>query len=137
MPATLSRWAIEISGPRSVAGSAVGPIRTVRKRSATPSTNSVVARAVHDRPGGGGAVLAGVDQAAGHGSVDGRGQVGVIEDHERGLAAELEMDPLGVRGRGLEHGPADPGRAGEGHHVDIWMPQQDRAAVRARYRSAR
>ena len=33
-------WAVEISGPRSVSGAAVGPSFTWAKSSATPSTNS-------------------------------------------------------------------------------------------------
>ncbi len=40
MPATLAWWAGELSGPRSVASSPVGPMRTAAIRSATPVTKA-------------------------------------------------------------------------------------------------
>ena len=66
---------IEISGPRSVAGRPVGPSRTPAIQVGDAGDERGVERAVHDRPGGRGAVLAGVDQAAGHRAVD-RGRPG-------------------------------------------------------------
>ena len=89
----------ETSGPRSVAGSRGSPSRTPAIRSATPATKSSYERALHDGAGRGRAVLTGVDQRAGDGAVDGGLQVGVVEDHERRLAAELEVHPLRRRRR--------------------------------------
>jgi hypothetical protein len=67
MPATWSRCLREIREPRSVAGSSTG---------------------------GGGAVLAGVDQRPGNGTAGGGLEVGVVEDDEGCLPAELEVHPL-------------------------------------------
>ena len=54
-------------------------------------------------PGRGGAVLAAVDERAGRRAARGRLDVGVGEDDERCLAAELEVDPLQVaRGERLD-----------------------------------
>ena len=53
-----------------------------------------------DDPGGRGAVLAGVEEAADLDALDDGGQVGVVEDDHGRLAAQLEVDPLErVRGR--------------------------------------
>ena len=46
----------------------------------------------------------------------GRLDVGVLEHHDGGLAAELEVDPLDVRGRGRGHRDAGADRAGDRHH---------------------
>jgi hypothetical protein len=54
----------------------------------------VVEGALHVGAGGGGAVLAGVDQRPGDGAAGGGLEVGVVEDDEGGLAAQLEVHPL-------------------------------------------
>ena len=79
---------------------------------------------MHDGAGRGRAVLTGVDQRAGDGTVDRGLEVGVVQHDERRLAAELEMHPL-RRGRsGFHHPPADAAGAGEGHHVDVGVRDQ-------------
>ena len=92
----------------------------------------VVERARDDRPGRGGAVLAGVDQRAGDRALDRGLEVGVVEHHERRLAAELEVGAVTVHGRGGHHLAADRRRPGERHHVDVGMPDQRGADVAAR-----
>ena len=67
---------------------------------------------------GGGAVLAGVVVAEGAQALDHGVEVGVVEDDDRGLAAELEMGALDAGGGGLEHLPAGADVAGERDHVD-------------------
>ena len=64
--------------------------------------------------GGRGAVLAGVEVAGDGDALDGGLDVGVVEDHDRCLAAELEVDALDVgRGAGRDLG-AGADRAGDG-----------------------
>ena len=102
------------AGRRARSTIAGDPVAVRRRRSAaevggrvvgSPSTTAdmsvgdagdegVVERALHVGAGGRGAVLPGVDQRAGDRAV-GRGvEVGVVEDDEGRLAAELEVDPL-------------------------------------------
>src|SRR5215217_6952877 len=67
-------------------------------------------------PGGGGAVLARVE-VAGAGDHLGRGgHVGVVEHDHRGLAAQLQVDPLEVVGGGPGDLLAGPDAAGDRHH---------------------
>ena len=51
-------------------------------------------------------------------------QVGVVEHHERRLAAQLELGAVAVHGRGGHHLAADRRRPGEGHHVDVRVAGQ-------------
>ena len=53
-----------------------------------------------EHPGGGRAVLAGVEVAGDGDPLGGRLDVGVVEDDDRCLSAELEVDPLDTGGRG-------------------------------------
>ena len=55
-------------------------------------------RAVHQEPVGGGARLAHVAHLGDHRAVDGGVDVGVLEDQERRVAAELHADPLQLVG---------------------------------------
>ena len=64
-------------------------------------------------------VWPGVEEALAHPVGDGGGQVGVGQDDVGRLAAELEGHPLDRAGGHLGHPLAGPGRAGEGHHVDV------------------
>ena len=57
--------------------------------------------------------LALVHEGAEGGGRDGRVEVGIVEDDERRLAAELQKHRLQVAGRCLGDDPADPRRAGE------------------------
>jgi hypothetical protein len=51
-------------------------------------------------------------------------EVGVVEHDVRGLAAQLEEEPLEERRALLHHAPAGGGRAGEGDHVDAGVDDQ-------------
>ena len=62
----------------------------------------------------GGAVLAGVEVAGDGDALDGGLDVGVVEDDDRGLAAELEVHALDVVRRALGHLHAGADRAGDG-----------------------
>ena len=64
--------------------------------SASAATKSSWTPRAGEHPGGGGAVLAGVEVAGHRDALGGRGEVGVVEDDDRRLAAELEVHPLEV-----------------------------------------
>ena len=66
-----------------------------------------------EHAGRGGAVLAGVEVAADGDALDGGLDVGVVEDDDRRLAAELEVDALEVARRALGHLHAGADRAGD------------------------
>ena len=76
-------------------------------------------RAVHQEPVGGRARLAHVAHLRDHRAVDGRVDVGVLEDDERRVAAELHAQPLQLVGRLAHQDLADAGRAGE---ADLAQP---------------
>ena len=69
-----------------------------------------------EHAGGGRAVLAGVEVARDRDALDRRLDVGVVEDHDRGLAAELEVDALEVGRRAGGDLGAGADRAGDGDH---------------------
>jgi ParB family chromosome partitioning protein len=75
-----------------------------------------------DHPAGGGAVLAGVAVSGGPHARRHRVDVGVVEHHDRRLAAEFEVQPFERRCRGRRDGPAGAHRSGDRHHVDARMP---------------
>ena len=97
-----------------------------------PGDEVVVEVRGHDGAGGGGAVLAGVDQCTGHRSVHGGVEVGVVEHHERRLAAEFELGAVTLCGRGGHDPAAHRGGAGEGDDIDARVPGQRLADIRAR-----
>ncbi len=75
--------------------------------------------------------LAGVQETGVDRALDGGRQVGIVQDHRGGLAAQFQRDPLdGLRGQ-LGHALAGAGRAGERHHVDLAMAGQHLADHRA------
>ena len=124
-PATRSCWRRDTSGPWSVALVHRVAEHDRAHQVGDPGDEGVVERALDVGPGGGGAVLAGVDQRAGDRALHRGLQVGVVEDHERRLAAELEVHPLRPDGtRAPSPGGPTAGGAGEGHHVDVGMADQ-------------
>ena len=70
-------------------------------------------RGVHQEPVRGGAGLAHVAHLGEHRAVDRSVDVGVVEDQERRVAAELHADPLQLVGGLLDQLLPDPGGAGE------------------------
>ncbi len=76
----------------------------------------VVDRLVDQHASGRGAVLAGVEVARLRDALDGLGDVGVLEDDDRRLAAQLQVDALEVLRRRLGDRHAGPHRAGDGGH---------------------
>ena len=78
----------------------------------------VVDAGTGDDAAGGGAVLAGVPVAADLDRLGDDLQVGVVEHHDGGLAAELEVHPLERLRRGAGDRLAGPDRPGERDHLD-------------------
>ncbi|CAM5743836.1 hypothetical protein SHIRM173S_02582 [Streptomyces hirsutus] len=76
----------------------------------------VVDRLVDEDTRGGRTVLAGVEEARDGDVLHGLGDVGVLEDDDRRLAAQLQVDALEVLGRGLGDLHAGPHRTGDGRH---------------------
>ena len=60
---------------------------------------------------------------------DGAGDVGVVEDDRRRLAAEFEADPLELLAADPGDTAADRRRTGEGHLVDARVPHQGLTGV--------
>ena len=136
MPATLV--AVRHRDQRAEVGGRVvrvGPTHDLAISSATPATNSSYSERVHDGAGGGGAVLPGVDQRSGDRTVDGGVQVGVVEDHERRLAAQLEVHALDrvAAAAAITLRPTAVEPVND-TIVDVGMADQRRAGVRARCR---
>ena len=71
-----------------------------------------------------GARLARVEVAAVDGAFHCRGQIGVVQDHRRALASELERDALHALGGELGDALAGARGAGEGNHVDLRVLHQ-------------
>ena len=90
----------------------------------------VVAAAVHDGPGRGGADLAAVEGPHAADAGDGLVDVGVVDHHAGALAAELEQQALHRAGAGLVDLDADRGGAGEAHHVDVVVVDERGADAR-------
>ena len=89
----------------------------------------VVDRAGGQHARGRGAVLAGVVVAGAGDRLEHGVEVDVVEDDDRRLAAELEVDPLERLGRVLGDPLAGLDRAGERDHVDVLVLDQRRAGV--------
>ena len=84
---------------------------------------------------GGRAGLAHVAQLGHHRLVDGELEVGVVEDQERGVAAELHRDAQHATHRARREHAADLGRAGEGQLAQARVVEQrvgDGARARGR-----
>ncbi len=91
----------------------------------------VVELARDDRARRGGAVLPGVDQRARDRALDRGVQIGVVEHHERRLAAQFQLRAVAVHRRRGHHLAADRRRPGERHHVDVGVAGQRGADVAA------
>src|SRR5213593_2990897 len=87
-------------------------------------------RSGHDA-GGSGAVLSGVRVPGELQHLDQLGDVGVVEDHDRGLAAELQVDPLDRVGGFLRHELAGGRVAGDRDERNVRMAAQGGAHDRA------
>ena len=81
-------------------------------------------RLVHVEAVGRRAGLADVAHLGQHRAVDGGVEVGVVEDEERGVAAELHRDAQDLLGRLFDQLAADLGRAGEGQLARARVAQQ-------------
>ena len=103
------------------------PVRSAPTRADETLGELLEARLVHQDALGGDAGLAGVEVAAGDAALHRAREVGVGLDDDRGVAAQLERHPLGVRA--LADGPAGTGRAGEGDHPDARVVEQRRGVV--------
>ncbi len=74
-----------------------------------------------EHTGGGRAVLAGVEVAGYRYGLGRRFEVCVVEDDDRGLAAELQVRALEVFGRGLGHLHSGPDGARDGEQLRRWV----------------
>ena len=84
----------------------------------------------HD-PAGGGAVLAAVPVARPAQVLGDELEVGIVEDDDRGLAAELEVEPLDLLGGDLRDPLAGVGVAGDRDHPDLRVGDEHLADRRA------
>ena len=119
----------EALDPLALARRVERPERGVgRARVAEHEALGLVGETVHDvvedlragqHPGGRRAVLAGVVVAGAGDRLERRRHVDVVEHDHRGLAAELEVDPLERVGRGAGDPLAGVDRPGERDHVDV------------------
>ena len=105
-----------LSGPYSTSSSSGWPVFVSAAALASAATNSSWMDSCDEHAGGGRAVLAGVEVARDGDVLDGLGDVGVLEDDDRRLAAQLQVDALDVLGRGLGDLHAGPYGAGDGGH---------------------
>ena len=83
----------------------------------------------HQHAGGGRAVLAGIEEPGAGDALGCLLDVRVVEDDDRRLAAELEVDPLEVGGRGSCHLHAGAHRARDRHHLRSGVLDQRAAGV--------
>ncbi len=70
---------------------------------------------------GGGAVLSGIVEAEGLDAFDDGGDIGIVENHDGGLAAQFQMGALDGGHRGLNRPLAGRDAAGDRHHCDSGM----------------
>ena len=122
--ATRSRWRFEISGPISFFGVVLLVVADGRDGRRQVGDELVVDLLAGVDAAGGGAVLAGIVVAEGAQAVDHGIHIGVVEDDDRGLAAEFEMRALDRLGRGLQHLLAGGDVAGDRDHVDLGVVDQ-------------
>ncbi len=86
---------------------------------------------LHEQARAGAADVTLVEEDAVDDALDSLVERGVVEDDVRGLAAELEGDPLVGAGHGLGDRASHLGRAGERHLVDVRVGDQRAAGVAA------
>ena len=94
-----------------------------------PWTTSSIDVALDVQARAGVAALALVEEDAVGGAGDRDVHVGVLVEHLRALAAQLERDLLEIARRRLHDQPADLGRAGEGDLVDAVVGRERRTGV--------
>ncbi len=110
---TFASASSSISGPTFEAASVPGPTRSAAIAAREALDERVVDRVLHVDPVRADARLARVAELADHRAGDRGVQVGVVEDEERRVAAELERDLLDLSGALRHQQLADLGRAGE------------------------
>ena len=91
----------------------------------------VIDSVLHEDAVGADTGLAGIAVFRGHGAGDGRVDIGIVEDDQRRVAAELEAHLLQCVGALAHQDAADLGRAGEGHLADAVVIAQRLANGRA------
>ena len=106
------------------AGSVGIAVRRVGEHRARDIDDLVVAVAGHDQAGRDRTPLTGVRDRRVRAEQRRHRQVAVVEEHERGLAAELEEHPLHGGARRRHDLAPDRRRAGERHDVDVGMRRQ-------------
>ena len=89
----------------------------------------VVDAGSNEHAGGGGAILTCVEVAGDRKPLRRRGQIGIIEDHNRRLATELEVYPFDILGRRFGNLHACAHRSGNGHHLRNGVFHEQAAAV--------
>ena len=103
-----------LTGPKRASSSSGRPDRCRAPRVVGERGHEVVVDAGGDQDAGGGrAVLAGVEVAGDRDALDRGLDVGVVEDHDRRLAAQLEVHPLDLRGGAGRDLGAGADRAGD------------------------
>ena len=113
-----------MTGPTSVSSSQPGPSVSFSTADTSRLESSPYHLLVDDDPARSGAALTGGAERRPDDPVDGQVEVGVVEDDDRVLAAELEVDPLEVLRAVLHDGHARVARAGERDHGHIGMAYQ-------------
>ena len=123
-----------MSGPMKTSGSVGSPYGTLRMPLDRELDALVEARPRDEQPRREDAALPGVEADERRGERDDRLEVGVVEDHVRRLAAELEQHALHRSRRGGHHRLAGRRRAGERDRVDARIGRQQRGDLGGRRR---
>ena len=116
-----------MTGPTSVSSSQPTPSRSFSASPDEPRRELVVDALLRDHAARRGAALAGGAERRPEDPLDGEVEVGVVEDDDRVLAAELEVDVLEAVGRVLRDLDARLARAGERDHGHVGV-RDDRVA---------
>ena len=111
----------------SIALSSGWPTRSVSMRRLSLLDEALGDALLHEQPRAGAADLALVEPDRIDDAFDGAVEIGILEDDEGRLAAELERQRLARAGGRLADQAADLGRAGEGDLVDAGMLDERRA----------
>ena len=120
-----------ITGPRSVSGSQPGADPHRLGPRDEPLLQLVVDALLDDDAARGGAALAGGAERRPDDALDGEVEIGVVEDDDPVLAAELEVDVLEVVGARLRHEHAGLARARERDHGHVRVAHEPVARLLA------